>query len=103
MSGSGDYDTEMFRRPPLDDATIEAFFTGQPAGEELAPLAGLVDDLHAMTNGPAPVTSMQLAAMLAEGFSTAKGDLLATAASNVTGPACAGGRTTEVEEEKWKH
>ena len=86
MSGSGDYDTEMFRNP-LDDAAIEAFFTGQPADEELAPLAGLVEDLRSMTSGPAPVPSMQLAKMLAEGFSTANGDLLATAESNVPGPA----------------
>ncbi len=87
MSHPGDDDTEMFRRPPLDDATIEAFFTGQQAGEELAPLAGLVEDLHSVTSGPPPAPSTQLAAMLADGFSTAKGDLLVTAASNVTGPA----------------
>ena len=86
MTGSGDYSTEMFRNP-LDDAAIEAFFTGQPAGEELAPLAGLVEDLRSMASGPAPVPSMQLAKMLAEGFSTANGDLLVTAASNVPGPA----------------
>jgi len=87
VSGDGDYGTEMFRRPSLDDAAVEAFFTGHGADEELAPLAALVEDLHSMTNGPAPAPSMQLAAMLADGFSTAKGDLLVTAASNVTGPA----------------
>ena len=87
MSDSGDYRTEMFRNHPLDDATIEAFFTGQPADEDLAPLAGFVEDLRSVTSGPAPVPSMRLAAMLAEGFSTEKGDLLVTAASNVTGPA----------------
>jgi len=77
----------MPRYHPLDDAAIEAFFTGQTADEALASLAGFVEDLHSMTSEPAPVPSMQLAAMLAAGFSTAKGDLLATAASNVTGPA----------------
>ena len=87
MSDPGDDDTEMLRRPPLDDATIEAFFTGHPAGEELSPLARLVEDLHSVTSGPAPAPSMHLAAMLADGFSTEKGDLPATAASNVTGPA----------------
>ncbi len=87
MTDGGDYDTEMPQRPQLDDAAIEAFFTGQLADEELAPLAGLVEDLHSMTTGPAPAPSLLLAAMLADGFSTEKGDLLATAASNVTGPA----------------
>jgi len=87
VSGSGDYDTEMLRNHPLDDAAIEAFFTGQPVGEELAPLAGFVKDLRSMASGPVPVPSMQLSKMLAEGFSTANGDLLVTAASNVPGPA----------------
>ena len=87
MSDPGDNEAEMFRHHPLDDAAIEAFFTGQPAGEGLAPLAGLVEDLHTMTRRPAPVPSTELAMMMAKGFSTANGDLLVTAASNVTGPA----------------
>ncbi len=87
MSGCGDDDSEMPRHHPLDDAAIEAFLTGQLADEDLAPLAGLVEDLDSMTSGPAPVPSMQLAAMLTDGFSTENGDLLVTAASNVTGPA----------------
>ena len=87
MSGCGDYGSEMPGHHPLDDAAIEAFFTGQSADEGLAPLAGFVEDLAVMTSGPAPVPSMRLAAMLAEGFSTENGDLLVTAASNVPGPA----------------
>jgi len=100
VSGCGDDDSEMPRHHPLDDAAIEAFFTGQPADEDLAPLAGFVEDLESMTSGPVPVPALQLAAMLADGFPTENGDLLATAASNVTGPAQAGVRTTEVEEEE---
>ena len=87
MSGFGDYDTEMFRRNDIDDAAIEAFFTGNGAGDELASLAGFAEELRAAATGPVPAPSAQLAAMLAEGFSTEQGDLSATAASNVPGPA----------------
>ncbi|MEO5680179.1 MAG: hypothetical protein ABIS47_10980 [Acidimicrobiales bacterium] len=54
MSDPGDDRGEMFRHHPLDDAAIEAFFTGQVADEELAPLAGLVEDLRSMAFCPAP-------------------------------------------------
>lgn len=87
MSGSDDYDSEMFRPHPLDDATIEAFFIGQGADGELAPLAGFVDNVRSVASGPVPVPSVRLAAMLAKGFSTESGDRLVTAASNVPGPA----------------
>jgi hypothetical protein len=69
MSGFDDYDNEMFRHPPLDDAAIDTFFTGQVAGDELAPLAGFVEDVRSMTSGPAPAPSVQLASMLADGIS----------------------------------
>ncbi len=87
MSGTGDYDTEMFRRHHIDDAALEAFFSGNGADEELAPLAAFAEELRSVASGPLPAPSMQLAAMLADGFSTDKGDLLATATSNVPGPA----------------
>ena len=87
MSGAGDNDTEMFRRHRIDDAAAEAFFTGNGADDELVPLAAIADELRAMAAGPPPAASLQLAAMLAEGFSTDKGDLLVTAASSVPGPA----------------
>ena len=87
MTGPGDYDVEMPGHHPLDDAAIEAFFTGQSADDALAPLAGFVEDLRSMTSGPPPVPSLQLAQMLASGLSTENGDLLVTAASNVPGPA----------------
>ena len=87
MSDAGDNDTEMFRRHRIDDAAAEAFVTGNGADEELVPLAAFADELRAMAAGPPPAASLQLAAMLAEGFSTDKGDLLVTAASSVPGPA----------------
>jgi hypothetical protein len=87
VSGSGDYDDEMPQRPPIDDAALEALFTGHLVDAELAPLAGFFRDARCLADGPLPVPSQQLAQMLAEGISTEKGDLLVTAASNVTGPA----------------
>ena len=87
MSDAGDYDTEMFRRNHIDDAAIEALLSGNGADDEFAPLAAFAEELRSMAGGPVPVPSMQLAAMLAEGFSTEQGDLLVTAASNVPGPA----------------
>jgi hypothetical protein len=86
LSPVDDYDSEMFRRNHIDDAAIESFFTGNGAGEELGPLAAFADELRTWASGPVPAPSAQLATMLADGFSTEKSDLLATAASNVPGP-----------------
>lgn len=86
MSDAVDYDPEMIRRTHIDDAAFEAHLTGNDAGE-LPALAAFAEDLRTLTSGPAPVPSAQLAAMMAEGFSTEQGDLPATAASNVPGPA----------------
>ncbi|MGH9153414.1 MAG: hypothetical protein ACRD03_13675, partial [Acidimicrobiales bacterium] len=77
----------MLRRTQIDDAAIEAYFTGNGAGEEFVALAALAEDFCTMTNGAIPVPAAQLATMMAEGFSTESGDLSATAASNVPGPA----------------
>jgi len=88
VSHLGDYQDEMPRRHDLDDDTIEALFAGRmPAGEELGSLVGFVEETRSAARGPAPVPSPQLAAVFAEGLSTDKRDLPATAASNVTGPA----------------
>ncbi|HEX2699300.1 MAG TPA: hypothetical protein VHM89_03750, partial [Acidimicrobiales bacterium] len=76
----------MSRRHRID-AAIEAFFAGNGAGEEQASLASFAEKLRSVASGPVPAPSAMLATMLAEGFSTEKGDLLATAASNVPGPA----------------
>lgn len=59
-----------------------------PPNDALAPFA---EEVRFAVSGPPPVPSMALAAVLTAGFSgvspTEKGDLLATAASNVHGPA----------------
>jgi hypothetical protein len=86
VSDAVDYDPEMIRRTHIDDAAFEAHLTGNDAGE-LPALAAFAEDLRTMTSGPGPAPSAQLAAMIAEGFSTEQGDLPATAASNVPGPA----------------
>ncbi len=87
MSTFDDYDDEMLRRP-LDDKAIEALFAGRPTDDrDLAPLASLFAELRDLATTTAPAPSPGLAAVLAGGFSPEKGDLLATAASNVTGPA----------------
>ncbi|MDP9404208.1 MAG: hypothetical protein M3P85_12980 [Actinomycetota bacterium] len=72
----------------LDDETIEAFFAGRPlATGDIGSLVAFAEEVRLAAEGPVPVPSKALAAVLAEGFSPEKGDLPATAASNVTGPA----------------
>jgi hypothetical protein len=73
--------------PPLDDRALEALLVGAdsvPTGLEW--LVPLVEDLGVAASGSEPTLQPALATLLAEGFSTEKGDLPATAASNVTGP-----------------
>jgi hypothetical protein len=71
----------------IDDATAEALLTGRPtpAGDEV--LMAFFEVLRASANGPVPAPSVALASVLDGGLVTEKGDLPATAASNVTGPA----------------
>lgn len=71
----------------IDDATAEALLTGRPtaAGDEV--MVAFIEDLRASANGPVPPPSVALASVLEGGLVTEKGDLPATAASNVTGPA----------------
>ena len=85
MSGHDDYTAERFQRH-MDDELIEAILTGRTVGPDLAPLTAFVKDVRTVASGPLPVPSLRMTAILAEGFSTDKGDLLATAASNTNGP-----------------
>lgn len=88
MRWRGDSSGEMHRRQDIGDAAIEAFFTGNGAGDEVPPsLAALAEELRDMAVGPAPQPSPLLAVLLQQGFSTENGDPSATAASNVPGPA----------------
>jgi hypothetical protein len=74
--------------PPLDDRALDALLTGARAGQSgFDWLVPFVEDLEQSAAAPAPVVRPVLATLLAQGFSTEKGDLPATAASNVTGPA----------------
>lgn len=74
-----DIPVEMHRRD-IGDAAIEAFFSGNGAGDELpASLAAIADELRELAVGPLPEPTPQLAALLANGFSAEEGDLPATA------------------------
>ncbi len=70
----------------LDDQRIEAILAGT-AGAEHAALSAFVADVRDLASGPAPAPSASLATLFTHGFSTENGDLSATAASNVNGPA----------------
>ena len=76
----------LFDEHQLDDERIEAILAGT-AGAEHTALSAFVADVRDVASGPAPVPSASLATLFTHGFSTESGDLSATAASNVTGPA----------------
>jgi hypothetical protein len=85
-----DFDGDMYEMPipPLDDRALEGLLDGAssaPTGFDW--LVPFVEGLGSVSSRPAPVVRPALAMLLAEGLSTVKGDLPATAASNVTGPA----------------
>ena len=72
----------------LDDRALEALLGGGlPAQSGFDWLVPFVGELGEAASTPAPVVRPALALLLAQGFSIEKGDLSATAASNVTGPA----------------
>jgi len=74
--------------PPLDDRALEALLSGAPSAQSgFDWLVPFVEDLAEASSRPVPVVRPALVMLLAEGFSTEKGELPATAASNVTGPA----------------
>ncbi|MDP9019446.1 MAG: hypothetical protein M3N25_01360 [Actinomycetota bacterium] len=76
----------MIRRSHLDDTSIDQLLAGRTVpGQEL--LVSFVEDVHVARSAEATRPSSELATLFAEGLSTEKGELLVTAASNVTGPA----------------
>lgn len=82
-----DGDSDEMTIPPLDDRALEAVRAGASfAGNDFAWLGAFAEDLRAAATRPVPVVRPALATLLAEGISTEKSDLPATAASNVTGP-----------------
>jgi hypothetical protein len=85
MSLFSDDGGEMPRSVPFDDGEIDALLSSATA-EGVDPLLSFVGDVRAAAEA-VPTPSPALAAALAAGFSTDKGDLPATAASTVHGPA----------------
>src|SRR5690606_32581647 len=82
---SGDDVGEMTRRPRLDDRTADALFSGRiPSDrEDLADVAALVESLRTAASAtPTPAPNAALAAVLADGLSTDKGELPVTVGSN---------------------
>ncbi|MHB1712027.1 MAG: hypothetical protein ACYCV7_11590, partial [Acidimicrobiales bacterium] len=86
MSEPGDYPSEMRKLRPLDDRAIEAFFTGHFSPDADPLLDSFAQSVRTFADQAAPPPRGELAAMLADGLITEKGDLLVTAASNATGP-----------------
>ncbi len=75
----------MIQRSHLDDS-FEQLMAGRTVpGQEL--LVSFAEDVHVATSAEASRPSSELVTLFAEGLSTERGDLLVTAASNVTGPA----------------
>ncbi len=89
MSLFDDDQYEMQAPRPLDDASTEAILSGRTSGrpDEFSSVVGFIEDLRGFAQAPVPPPSAALARVLAAGVTTEKGDLPATAASNVTGPA----------------
>jgi hypothetical protein len=77
---------EMPEHRPVDDGAIEAALAGTTHGADLDSLSSFVSAVRSAT-GAVPTPSTAMAAVLTAGLSTEKGDLPATAASNVNGPA----------------
>jgi hypothetical protein len=83
-----DGDMDEMPVPNLDERALDALLSGAPAAQSgFDWLVPFVEDLGGAASTAAPVVKPALAALLTQGFSTEKGDLPATAASNVTGPA----------------
>jgi hypothetical protein len=77
----------MSIRRMIDDRTAGALMAGTPTSDDLIAVAAFVSKVRAVGAEPPPVPASPLASILAHGFSTDNGDLPATAASNVLGPA----------------
>jgi hypothetical protein len=77
---------EMPEHRPVDDGAIEAALAGSTRGPDLDALSSFVSGVRSVVEA-VPTPSAPMAAVLAAGLSTVNGDLSATAASNVNGPA----------------
>ncbi len=86
MTSFHDDGDEMPRTATLDERSIEAILAGDQ-GAEHPMLTAFVADVRRLGAGPVPQPSLALSTIFLHGISTEKGDLRATAASNVDGPA----------------
>ena len=86
MTESGDYPVEMPRTAMLDERSIEAILAGD-AGAQHQALSAFVAEMRSVSAGSVPQPSPALSSVFLHGVSTENGDLSATTASNVTGPA----------------
>jgi len=77
---------EMPEHRPVDDGAIEAALAGTTRGADFDSLSSFVSAVRSAV-GTVPTPSTAMAAVLTAGLSIDKGDLSATAASNVNGPA----------------
>ncbi len=75
--------------PPLDESAVEALLAGRTSAAATGDmgLVAFVEDLRTAVDGPVPEPTPQLAAFMARGLSTEKGELPAPAVTNVPGPA----------------
>ena len=89
MSLFGDHGDEMHLHRPPDEATIEGLLAGRMTTDDgdLESWARFIGELRSCADSPVPEPSPALAVVFSQGLSTDKGDLLATAASNASGPA----------------
>ena len=87
MTARGDDVHEMPRRRPIDEQAVEEILDGTSTRDDLDGLHAFVVDVRTAAAGPMPAPSAELEHVLTRGFSTDKGDLPATAASNADGPA----------------
>ena len=78
--------SEMPGHRPVDDGAIEAALAGTTRGAGSDSLSAFVSAVRTAAE-VVPTPSTAMAAVLTAGLSTVKGDLSATAASNVNGPA----------------
>jgi hypothetical protein len=95
MSGCDGSASEMPVHQPINDGAIAAALAGTTRDADESLMSFVSGVRNAVEAVPTPSTAM--AAVLAAGFSTEKGDLSATAASNVNGPA-----SQESGPSKWR-
>ena len=73
MNPLPDGEGEMNANELPDEVAVEALLKGRPLDPELAPMAGLIEDLRSLAQGPPPAPSAALASVLSDGLTEAAG------------------------------